>query len=220
MCATPSLEDRMNTLLAEYRSPDGMIDYERLRDNPEDVEKIVSLIEEVDVASMTKEEEKAFLLNTYNFLVINSIIQDDLVNSVKEDEQFFEKSRIAFNGDSSSLDDIEHSKIREAFNDPRIHFALNCGAKSCPPLNPEIFNGDELENQLDNATRSAMNDTSYVSLNEKERTIELSPIFDWYQEDFEVFGGPVQFINQYRDDPIPNDYAIRYKAYNWDLNSN
>lgn len=209
----------MNALLQDYRSPDGNVDYTSLKQNPKDVEKIVELIESTDMGEMTPNERKAFILNTYNFLVIHGIVAGGIEFSVKEDQQFFEQSRLSLSGDSSSLDELEHKELRAVYADPRIHFALNCGAASCPPLNQEIFQESKLESQLEELTKLALNDTSHVMIKKKERVVKLSPIFQWYEEDFSAAGGVFSFINKYRSDTLLDDYTIVYREYDWSLNS-
>ena len=210
----------MNTLLDQYRSEDGMVDYESLKQNPSDVEEIIAIIQSIDPESMEANDRKAFIINSYNFLVIHEIVQGGIEKTVKENTAFFKQNRISMNGDSASLDELEHLELRAQYNDPRIHFALNCGATSCPPLSKEILNGADLEEQLDDLTREALNDTTHVMIINEERIVRLSPIFDWYKEDFVQDGGVVRFINRFRTDSIPAGFTIVFREYDWSLNSN
>ena len=102
--------------------------------------------------------------------------------------------------------------------DPRVHFALNCASKGCPPLQAGAYLSGTLSEQLHVACRLAMNRDRWVRVDGDK--VELTRIFDWYADDFEVDGGSVlMFINSYRDEALPvgtGDFS--YMSYDWSLN--
>jgi len=135
-------------------------------------------------------------------------------------------------GKTRSLDDIEHGLIRGSgkYNDPRIHFAVNCASIGCPALRGEAFTATELESQLQQQTVRFLSDTTRNFA--QENTLNISSIFKWYGDDFEKgFRGAdtlQQFFLQYSDalKLIPaqqkalknDDMKVKFLDYNWDLN--
>jgi hypothetical protein len=131
-----------------------------------------------------------------------------------------------------SLDDVEHEMIRGwgRYNEPRIHFAVNCAAIGCPALGAEAFTAENLEQLLDKNTRRFMSDSerNYFS----NGRFYLSKIFDWYEEDFEKgwkgYNTLAEFLGDYqrelglgpeaRDGLASNRFSLRYTSYDWGLN--
>jgi len=120
-----------------------------------------------------------------------------------------------------SLDNIEHDIIRPRFRDPRIHFAVNCASKSCPPLRSEPYRGKDLERQLDEMTKAFINDQSKNYL--KGDTLYASSIFKWYSEDFH--DDVVSFFLKYGQGDLKRRLStargkigVKYVDYDWTLN--
>jgi hypothetical protein len=150
-------------------------------------------------------------------LVINAVIKTQTAK-VTDDSNFFSGYKYPVAGDKMTLDELEHQLLKD--NDPRIHFALVCGAMSCPKLADFAYVPGKLDEQLDARTRLTLNDNAYVSVDNKTKTVKLSSLFDWYSADFKKNAkGIIQYINQYRDKKIPADYKVEFANYNWDLNS-
>ena len=106
--------------------------------------------------------------------------------------------------------------------DPRIHFALNCGAVSCPPI--AVYSGEDLDSQLDDATKGFLEDNTTV--NTEDNSISLSMLFKWYKEDFgETDEGIVQWIRAQAPEKLLKAIetlkapTLKYPSYNWDLNN-
>jgi len=112
-----------------------------------------------------------------------------------------------------SLNNIEHDIIRPTFDEPRIHFAVNCAAKSCPPLKPKAYTTENLEKLLDEASNYFINNSDYNKIT--STSAEISQIFEWYGDDF---GDVRSFINRYRSDNIDKSVSIKYISYDWSLN--
>ena len=113
---------------------------------------------------------------------------------------------------------IEH-KILRKMNDPRIHFVINCGSKSCPPLGNRILIGKDLNRQLENKTFAFVNNKDNVLIDSDNRIIYLSQIFKWYKKDFDNL---IEFIVKYLNADIDYDsmknYKIKYHKYDWSSN--
>jgi hypothetical protein len=188
--------------------------------------------------SWPKEEQLAFLINAYNAWTVELILTKypDL-ESIKDLGSFFQspwkKKFIPLLGEKRSLDDIEHGLIRGSgrYNEPRIHFAVNCASIGCPDLKKQAYRGDILEEQLEEATVLFLSDKSRNRFSDGE--LQISSVFKWYREDFERgWRGAAtlpQFLALYKDSLGLGDaeagklaagnIAIRFLDYDWKLNS-
>ena len=129
-------------------------------------------------------------------------------------------------GRTLSLDDVEHKIIRVEFKEPRIHAALVCAAISCPPLRTEAFEGGRLNEQLEDQTRTFLRDRQTENrLDLGNSVIHLSPIFDWYREDFgKTDAAILRFVARYFDGAGEKSafsqarLKIEFTTYDWSLN--
>ena len=125
------------------------------------------------------------------------------------------------NGDVITLDQVEHDILRPRYKDPRVHFAINCSAVSCPPLRPEPFLADTLDEQLEDSTRSFINDANSYRL--EGNTLYVSRIFKWFSEDFKE--DALGFFLRYADGELKETLTrqkdrikVKYLHYDWSLN--
>ena len=149
---------------------------------------------------------KAALINAYNAHMIRWILSNYPTASVFRTDDPFRAPRNPVNGRAMSLDDIE-TELRN-MGDPRIHAALVCAARSCPPLRREAYTDSAIDAQLDDNTRAWL---SNPALNEFGEIAKVSPIFEWYAGDF---GDLAAFFRRYGK----NVSKIEYKTYDWSLN--
>lgn len=204
---------------------DGLVDYRALKTDV-DFAAAVSALARVDAATLaTTSERLAFWINAYNALVIRQVLDNFPIGSVTEVGlagrwSFFKNAQFTVSGKPHTLDGIEHGIIRPVFAEARVHFALVCGAVGCPALRAGVWSAGPLESQLDEATRSFINDPSKVRPEPERGVLRLSPIFDWYADDFRKSAGSVvAFLNRYRTGPaIPAGLKIEYMEYSWSLN--
>ena len=179
----------------------------------------------------------AFLINTYNALTVDLILDDyPDIDSIR-DIGFLLSS--AWNQDIASLfrepvtlDEIEHEMIRgwDRYKDPRIPFAVNCAARGCPALRNEAYVSDRLERQLEESTKLFLSDRSRNYFDNGR--LYVSSIFDWYEEDFERGWGGIDSVAEFLAN-YPSELGldgqtvgslragnlrIRYLRYDWDLN--
>jgi hypothetical protein len=205
-------------LLKKYVTTDG-VRYGAWKNNPEDVRalnEVVGKIAEPGAVPDSKKDQLAFYVNAYNAWILHEALQKYPTKSVKDPLfTFFLGKRIKVGGELMSFNHLEKDLIRAKFGEPRVHFALNCASRSCPPLLPEPFRGSTLDAQLDRIARGFINGRG---VQVKGRQIALSKIFDWYKEDFAAAGGVLPFINRYRQPPIPADSQITIMDYDWSLN--
>jgi hypothetical protein len=165
----------------------------------------------------------AYHLNAYNALVRKRVLDegvttDDFTGFFKR-QRFFRLSRVTVGGRSMSLSTYENAVIRR-LGEPRVHFALDCGVRSCPRQPQEAFDADELDAQLESAAREFLNDARNVRVDAAAREVWLSSIFDFYLEDFAPDRKPeslIAYVNRYRDEPIEPTLAVEFIPYDWRL---
>ena len=199
----------------------------------------LSGVSQAQFQKFNKLERRAFLINAYNAFTLQLILTKypDL-KSIKDLGSFFnspwKKAFVPLLGQTRSLDDIEHVLLRGAddYDDPRIHFAVNCASIGCPALRPEAFVAARLDAQLLDQTQRFLRDRSRNRYNAEAKTLELSMIFKWYREDFERgFLGANSvgaFVANYAaslglaPDQLTKlrsgEIEIEYTDYNWALN--
>ena len=199
----------------------------------------LSGVSQAQFQKFNKLERRAFLINAYNAFTLQLILTKypDL-KSIKDLGSFFsspwKKAFVALLGQTRSLDDIEHVLLRGAddYDDPRIHFAVNCASIGCPALRPEAFVAARLDAQLLDQTQRFLRDRSRNRFNVEAKTLELSMIFKWYGGDFERgFLGAnsvAEFVASYASSLglsaaqlaalKAGEIGIDYTDYSWQLN--
>jgi len=204
-----------NQLLSSYVSTYGKVNYKGLKADNAKLDKYLSLLESLSINDTWSRNDKlAFWINAYNAYTIKLILNNYPVKSITDLEggKPWDKKWIKLNGKTLSLNNIENDIIRPQFNESRIHFAVNCAAKSCPPLLNEAFDATKLDNQLEQQTKRFINNKGFNTLSKNKITI--SKIFEWYAADF---GNVAEYINRYAPE-VSKSAKIDYKEYNWALN--
>lgn len=197
----------------------GLIDYKAIQSNPAELNELVSIIGSTNTDALKGNDRKAFLINTYNILVIKNVIDNYPINSPVSVSGFFDGIKFNIGGKNIDLNVLENKILRPEFKDPRLHFVLVCGAISCPPITDFAYTPDELDKQLDKQTTAAMNNDGFIQVDDKAQKAQLSEIFKWYAEDFKLEAkSNVEYINKYRLKEIPSSYKTGYYTYNWTLN--
>ena len=212
-------------LLKKYVE-NGVVDYAGFKKDQDKLHEYLKVLEQTDTKKLSLDEQLAFYINAYNAWTIKLVLSGyPGIHSIKDLGSFWsspwKKEIVHVDGKVLSLDDIEHGIIRPKFKDPRIHFAVNCASKSCPPLSSEPYEGKIINQQLDAAARAFINDPKRNRL--EGNTLYVSKIFDWYGEDFK--GGIVNFFLKYAEGDLKrgleankNQIKIRYLDYDWSLN--
>jgi hypothetical protein len=212
--------------LLEKYVKDGRVSYAGFKSDSAQLDQYLNLLKAVDIKSLSRDEQFAFYVNAYNAWTIKLILTKyPGISSIKSLGVFntgpWKKKVVQLKGKPVSLDHIEHEILRPVFKDPRVHFAINCAAKSCPPLRSEPFTGDKLDQELEDATRSFINDPKSYRL--EGRNLYVSRIFKWFSEDFN--DGALAFFLQYADGELKRDLVtrkeeitVKYLDYDWSLN--
>ncbi len=218
---SPKWTQTYGELLSKYVTPGG-VRYAAWKNNPADlqaIQQVVDGIAQEKVSRLSKKDQLAFYINAYNAWILHEALGKYPTRSVKDLLfTFFTGERIKVAGEKMSFNHLEKDMIRPRFNDPRVHFALNCASRSCPPLYSEPLQGSKIDKQLDDLAVDFINSPRGVDYQPAKKTAALSAIFNWYKDDFNAAGGPIAFINQRLDTPLPNDTRITYQNYDWSLN--
>ncbi|MGO2182915.1 MAG: DUF547 domain-containing protein [Pseudoalteromonas nigrifaciens] len=248
---TNNLHDSWNALLNKHvvainHNHSTEVDYAAIQGDHTQLKTYLdslSAVTQNEFDAWEKPKQLAFLINAYNAFTVELIVSNlgskepQNLKSIKDLGSFFSspwsKEFVPLLGKTRSLDDIEHGLIRGSgkYNDPRIHFAVNCASIGCPALRGEAFTATELESQLQQQTVHFLSDTTRNFA--QENTLNISSIFKWYGDDFEKgFRGAdtlQQFLLQYSDalKLVPaqqkalrnNDMKVKFLDYNWDLNA-
>lgn len=198
----------------------------------------VSSVAQPDFDHWDRHSQLSFLINAYNAFTVDLVLTrfPDLA-SIKDLGSLLQspwkKRLFSLLGETRSLDDIEHGLIRGSgrFAEPRIHFALNCASIGCPALRPEAFVAEQLEAQLEDATKAFLADRTRNRLDGE--TLKVSSIFKWYRADFEkdwrgANSLPGFFVSHREVMGLTDSTVSRLKAgqiaiefldYDWRLNS-
>ncbi|AMW07021.1 hypothetical protein GEMMAAP_18730 [Gemmatimonas phototrophica] len=201
---------------------DGMVDYDAFARSPEFTRYLASLAA-AHPERMARADQLAFWINTYNAYTIA------LINSRKERRSIRDINKrfgvtfkspwaepiVKAGGRTLTLDDVEHNIIRPTYRDPRIHVALVCAAKGCPPLRTEAYVGSRIDAQLDEQARRFLAQTTKNRVDVPARTVYGSPIFTWYRDDF---GGTLAGVGAFWARYLPEGTArdlLRSGAFTW-----
>ncbi|MEP4670570.1 MAG: DUF547 domain-containing protein, partial [Cyclobacteriaceae bacterium] len=118
----------------------------------------------MDLGDKSDDFQKAFYINTYNLLIIHGVLQEYPVASPLDIQGFFKERKFSIAGSMFTLDELEFNVLFNRYRDLRLHFILNCGAKSCPTLYSEAVTPEELEEQLDFSTTMVMDRDDFVQI--------------------------------------------------------
>ncbi|RMG16264.1 MAG: DUF547 domain-containing protein [Bacteroidetes bacterium] len=213
----PFTHQLWDQLLKKYVSPSGKVNYKGFLSEKEKLQQYLNQLKaNPPAANWSRNKQLAFWINAYNAYTVKLILDHYPLKSIREIDQPWDQPIATIGNNTYSLNNIEHDLIRKQFQEPRIHFAVNCASVSCPKLLNQAYTEAKLDEQLEQQTRAYIN-------NPRENTItpekaELSALFDWYQEDFTKNGSLIDFINRYANVKLKPNAQISYKPYNWNLN--
>ncbi|HIC81579.1 MAG TPA: DUF547 domain-containing protein [Kiloniellaceae bacterium] len=206
------------------------LDYGRLAaDEGDSLAQIVADLAAVPISTYGRREQFAYWVNLYNAVTIKLIADHYPVESIRDVDISpglfasgpWDKDLVTVEGEELTLNDIEHRILRPIWNDPRIHYAVNCASIGCPNLALDAFTGADLEKQLEAAARSYINDPRGVTVANGEVTV--SKIYDWFFEDFgESVSLLLQHLKSYAEPALAAQLedigTINGTAYDWNLN--
>ena len=220
-------------LLSRYVTPRG-VTYDSWRASGSDIKtlsEVVMMYRSTDPKPLEPNDRKALYINLYNAKILEAVLLGNPKGSIKELSkglnplEIFNRAGLNFDGKAISLNDLE-KKLRDEFKDPRVHFAVNCASKSCPPIRPEPYAAATLDAQLDDSARKYLASPGAVEARTdggKTKVVSVK-IFDWYADDFKASGGPLAFIQKFGPPSVTEAMAggkvkLEFADYDWSLNS-
>ena len=236
--------------LRRHVDEEGKIDYAKVLGDRADLDRYRASLAQTSPdrnpeAFGTEAGRLAYWLNAYNASVIGLVLDHYPMSSVQdllppwylaflpEGSGFFALQRFTLGGSRTSLYSLENLLIRRRFHDPRVHFAMNCASASCPRLPAEAFDPERLEEQLERERDLFLTDPRNVRIDEDQRVVYLSSIFEWYEGDFvdwpqEEFPDDEASLWTYLELNLPHENAaeiytcsdcvIEFISYDWTLN--
>jgi len=223
---SPAVDNHIWAELLEKYVHAGKVNYEGFKAAEARLDGYLEILEAVDAGALSRDEQFAFYINAYNAWTIKMILTKyPDIKSIRELGFFntgpWKKKIVRLKEGAVSLDHIEHDILRPRFKDPRVHFAINCASISCPALRREPYRGETLNRQLDDATRSFLNNPDSYRFDGD--TFYVSKIFEWFAVDFD--SDPIGFYLKYADEDLKkrleknrNSVKIKYLEYDWGLN--
>lgn len=180
------------------------------------------------IANYNRNEQLAYWINLYNALTVKVVLEHYPVASIRDIDISpglfasgpWDKALVTVDGQAITLNDIEHRILRPLWQDPRIHYAVNCASLGCPNLQLQPFTGANADQLLDTAARMYINHPRGVFM--ETDGLMVSSIYNWFAADFEVDGGVIAHLRRYAHPVLkerlgkpaePSGYM-----YDWSLN--
>ncbi len=228
VAAPAAATSRENDLAAVLRARvhDGRVDYASLKHHRTDLDAWLvwaASVPQKRFDEWPRARRLALLINVYNATTLRLVIDHYPIASIRKVGAFWDLKGpwrlpvVRLFGRTITLDELEQGVIRPQYAQPRVHFALVCAAKGCPPLRGEPYIGTRLDAQLDDQARAFLSQNGKNRADAKNRTAHLSPIFKWYMADF---GGSrksvLRFVKKWL--PVEEDWGVSWTDYDWSLN--
>jgi hypothetical protein len=204
-------------LLQKHVNETGKVDYTGFKEDRALLDAYLAELAGFPVEkSWPRAHKMAYWINAYNAFTIKLIVDQYPINSIRDlhDGNPWDVKWISLGEKTYSLNNIENDILRPQFKDARIHFAVNCAAKSCPPLANKAFTAKNLDELLDQQTQKFINNSRFNQI--KPGSVKVSKIFEWYREDFD---GLISYLNKYASADIQKSAKIEYVEYDWSLNN-
>lgn len=254
-----SLRTSLLRLKSEYMAEDGSsVDYDALKRSEafKEYVKLTADLKKISLLDLSPPARKAFLINVYNSLCIHALTEGLLgyfPGGSLSRLKLYAKASYQIGTEVFSLNDIENGVLRNnkpsaapwaqppfkegdpknAFCiecDPRIHFALNCAANSCPPISVyDVEDEGKFNKQLDLATKGFLGQKANVLIDKEKKSVDLSMLMTWYASDFaDSEPGVLEWVAQNADDDTKSELqsvltgespSLKYLAYDWGVNS-
>lgn len=210
-------------VLKRYVDQRGRVYFHALAQNRGDLDLFLRHVAKTSLDTLTPgPAQLAHLINAYNALSMAHVIDSGFptdhngLNRLR----FFVLSRFDLGDKRHSLQGLENEVIRplgRSQGDPRLHFALNCMAMSCPVLPQQPFTQAGLEQELEREAKAFFAREENFRIDHAERTVWLSEVLDFYREDFTPWPATsvMAYANRYATSPAPLDYRVRFTPYDW-----
>jgi hypothetical protein len=212
-------------VLERFVNDRGEVDFAALAKDRADLDLYLRHVAATPLSEGTNDERLAHMINAYNALSMANVVDSGIPDShdgIVAKLRFFVVRRFDIGGSRRSLYSFENSVIRplaKEMNEPRIHFALNCSARSCPRLPREPFRSGTLDAQLERETRAFFARADSWCADPAQRVVWLSALLSFYPEDFMPRAAPslLAYAARYAPNaaPVPDDWGMRFSTYDW-----
>jgi len=212
----PLSHEVWNTLLGKHVSSTGTVNYDGFKADKAQMQDYLDLLaNNAPQADWEREKTMAYWINAYNAFTVKLIVDNYPLSSITDLEggKPWSKRWIKLGDQTYSLDQIEKEILLKKYKDARIHFAVNCAAKSCPALLNQAWTAANLESNFERQTKKFINNSQFNEISPK--SAKVSQLFDWYAADF---GDVRTFINKYSNTQLKSNAEIDFMEYNWKLN--
>ncbi|MBL4672548.1 MAG: DUF547 domain-containing protein [Arenicella sp.] len=181
-------------------------------------------LQAIDPHLLSRAEQLAYWINFYNALTVRVVLEEYPIESIRSIRFLtspfgpWDKNLVKVKNQDLSLNDIEHEILRPIWQDPRIHFAVNCASIGCPNLIDKAFSAANSDELMEAASLDFINHSRGVEI--RGGKVTLSSIFDWYGDDFGVNESEIMaYIRRYRhvSGETHNITSVEYQ-YDWKLN--
>ena len=231
-------QHRIFTEVLRDHVKEGIVDYKSLCRDSRFAQYMTQLMA-IDPDNLSSKKEKfAFWINAYNAWTLKIICDNYPLQSITQlhsggaalavvlKTTVWDKNLVTVHGKKTSLSFIEHKILRPEFRDPRIHFAIVCAAKGCPPLRSEAYEADRIDVQLDEQARVFLSQEEKNKFDRENKIAYISPVFGWFKVDFGARKEAVlRYISTFAPPDVkdilqanPGEWKIRYTFYDWSIN--
>ena len=216
-----------NQVLMKYVDFSGDVNYQGLKENPKILLDYLALLRSnrPNEELWNKKERLAYWINLYNAFTLKLIIDHYPLESIRDIGSYVQMpfinspwdiEGIDFGDEKISLNYLEHQILRKSFNEPRIHFAINCASVSCPTLRNEAYVASKIDIQLADQAQRFLKDSSKNIITSE--ALYLSRIFHWFSEDFDGHHTLYQNLSIWSGISIKDSATIQFIDYDWSLN--
>ena len=214
-------------VLEQHVNERGEVAFEALRDDRSSRSGLPALERDVRAVGGTSldgfasgDVRLAHMINAYNALSMYNVIASGIpaTHAGLAKVRFFVTRQFLIGGKRRSLYAFENDIIRK-LDEPRVHFALNCSAVSCPVLPRKMFTAEGLNQELDRETRAFFARPENLRVDDSTRTIFFNEILKFYTEDFTPRHAPtlIDYAARYVSRKLPSDYATAFTPYDWTI---
>ena len=225
LVAAPVALAAWGNVLERFVNERGEADFAALAQDRGELDRYVRFVAEQPLASLGAPDEKlAHMINAYNALSMFNVIESGIpaTHAGLAKVVFFVNRKLRIGGEERSLYSFENDVIRpftREIGEPRVHFALNCSAVSCPVLPRTPFTPAALQDQLARESIAFFARPENFRIDHAERSVWLSEILKFYPEDFVPAHGRnlIEFANRYAAAKAPLDYTVRFTPYDWTI---
>jgi hypothetical protein len=208
-------------VLKKFVNEKGEVDFQGVAKDRSDLDLYVTYIAQTKLDHFANPQEKlAHLINAYNALSMFVVLERGIpeTNSGLKKVGFFVLTKVMVGGEMMSLKSFEDDHIRSLKED-RIHWALNCMAVSCPRLPQVPFTGAALEQELQSGAVEFFNSPANLRVDNGDRTVFVTEIFDFFPSDFEKYGSILTYVNRFAKSPVDTEFMVEFIPYDWTINN-